>query len=92
MNIQEILIGTVKGPGETPHEFTFISTDNKQTRIGEFVYYSANDGESELRIVGTITERRLVRNLPDSFLADPHTPPALVSSLIGLAEDGAEIY
>ncbi|MBO0797847.1 MAG: ATP-binding protein, partial [Blastocatellia bacterium] len=92
MNIQEILIGTVKGPGENPHEFTFITIDNKQTRSGEFVYYSANDGESEFRIVGTITERRLVRNLPDSFLADPNTPPAFVSSLIGLAEEGAEIY
>jgi hypothetical protein len=90
--MQEILIGTVKGPGENPHEFTFITTDNTQTRIGEFVYYSANDGENDLQIVGTITERGLVRNLPDSFLADPGTPPALVSSLIGLSEEGAEIY
>ncbi len=90
--MQEFLIGTVKGPGENPHEFTFITTDNTQSRIGEFVYYSAGDGENELQIVGTITERNLVRNLPDSFLADPSTPPALVSSLIGLSEEGAEIY
>src|SRR5262244_1170501 len=92
MVMQEILIGTVKGPGENPHEFTFITTDNAQTRIGEFVYYHASDGENELRIVGTITERHLVRNLPDSFLADPNTPPALVSSLIGVGEEGLEIY
>ncbi|MGH9839885.1 MAG: ATP-binding protein [Blastocatellia bacterium] len=90
--MQEILIGTVKGPGENPHEFTFITTDNTETRIGEFVYYSASDGESDLRIVGTIAERRLVRNLPDSFLCDPQTPPALIASLIGLAEEGTEIY
>src|SRR5262245_31896136 len=90
--MQEILIGTVKGPGENPHEFTFITTDNTQTRIGEFVYYNANDGENDLRIVGTIAERCLVRNLPDSFLADPETPPALVSSLIGLGEEGLEIF
>ncbi len=90
--MQEILIGTVKGPGESPHEFTFITTDNTQTRIGEFVYYHASDGENDLRIVGTIAERCLVRNLPDSFLADPNTPPALVSSLIGIAEEGVEIY
>lgn len=88
----EILTGTVKGPGENPHEFTFITTDNAQTRIGEFVYYEAGDGENRFNIVGTITERRLVRNLPDSFLADPQTPPALVSSLIGLADEGAELY
>src|SRR5581483_2127556 len=61
----------------------------------EYVYYSAHSGDAgdgELKIVGTIIERRLVRNLPDSFLADPNTPPALVSSLIGLTEEGAEIY
>ncbi|HKQ90183.1 MAG TPA: ATP-binding protein [Blastocatellia bacterium] len=92
MAMQEILIGTVKGPGENPHEFTFITTDNTGTRIGEFVYYHASDGENELRIVGTITERRLVRNLPDSFLADPNTPPSLVSSLIGVGAEGLEIY
>ena len=90
--MQEILIGTVKGPGENPHEFSFITIDNVHTRVGEFVFYSASDGENELRIVGTITERHLVRSLPDSFLADPTTPPSLVSSLIGLSEDGAEIY
>ena len=90
--MQEILIGTIKGPGENPHEFTFITTDNTQTRIGEFVYYHANDGENDLRIVGTIAERSLVRNLPDSFLSDPNTPPSLVSSLIGIAEEGVEIY
>ncbi|MBL8172609.1 MAG: ATP-binding protein [Acidobacteria bacterium] len=90
--MQEILIGTVKGPGENPHEFTFITTDNAQTRVGEFVYYHASDGEHSLKIVGTITERHLVRNLPDSFLADPQTPPSLVSSLIGLSDEGAELY
>jgi uncharacterized protein len=93
--MSEILIGTVKGPGENPHEFCFITTDNRQTRIGEFVYYrvpSSEDGGQELRIVGTIAERHLVRNLPDSFLADPNTSPSLVSGLIGLAEDGVEIY
>src|SRR5262245_34239144 len=90
--MQEILIGTVKGPGENPHEFTFITTDNTYTRIGEFVYYNASDGENDLRIIGTIAERCLARNLPDSFLADPETPPALVSSLIGLDKEGLEIF
>ncbi len=93
--MNEILTGTVKGPGDNPHEFTFITTDNVQTRIGEYVYYHAQSGDEErgdLQIIGTITERRLVRNLPDSFLSDPNTPPALVSSLIGLTEEGAEIY
>jgi uncharacterized protein len=86
------LIGTVKGPGELPHEFLFITTDNTNTRIGEFVYYEAKDGTNTRKIIGTINSRRLVRNLPDVFLCDPNTPPNLISSLIGLDGDSAEIY
>lgn len=88
----DFLTGTVKGPGEQPHEYLFITKDNKQTRIGEFVYYTAQDGDNERQIIGTIKGRRLVRNLPDAFLSDPNTPPSLVSSLIGLDGDGCEIY
>ena len=88
----DFLTGTVKGPGEMPHEYLFITKDNEKTRIGEFVYYQAKVGESERQIIGTIKGRKLVRNLPDAFLSDPNTPPSLVSSLIGLDGDGCEIY
>jgi len=88
----DFLTGTVKGPGEMPHEYLFITKDNKRTRIGEFVYYTAVDGENERQIIGTIKGRKLVRNLPDAFLSDPNTPPSLVSSLIGLNGDACEIY
>src|ERR1700755_1501214 len=88
----DALTGTVKGPGERPHEYLFITADNVRARIGEFVYYTARDGREERRIVGNVTERRLVRNLPDTFLADPETPPAVVSSLIGLDGEGCELY
>ena len=91
--MEEILVGTVKGPGDHPHEYVFITTDNRRTRVGEFVYYHATGGADQTwRIVGTITVRRLVRGLPDSFLTDPQTPPAEVSSLLGLSIDNAEIY
>src|SRR5688572_15148257 len=86
------LAGTVKGPGERPHEYLFITADNRRARIGEFVYYAAHDGDEERRILGNITSRRLVRNLPDAFLSDPETPPAIVSALIGLDGDGCELY
>ncbi len=85
-------IGTVKGPGTLPHEYLFITKDNDRTRIGEFVYYSARDGDEQRKIIGTIKGRKLVRNLPDSFLADPETPPALISSMIGLDSEDCEIY
>ncbi|HKP68948.1 MAG TPA: hypothetical protein VJV05_06670, partial [Pyrinomonadaceae bacterium] len=88
----DILTGTVKGPGLLPHEYLFITRDNTRTRIGEFVYYEAQVGDERRQIVGTINGRKLVRNLPDAFLADPGTPPSAVSSLIGIDGDSLEIY
>jgi DNA helicase HerA-like ATPase len=88
----DILTGTVKGPGILPHEFLFITRDNERTRIGEFVYYEAKVGDEKRKIIGTINGRKLVRNLPDTFLADPATPPSSVSSLIGLDGDALEIF
>ena len=87
----DFLTGTVKGPGEMPHEYLFITKDNNKTRIGEFVYYRTEVGDEKRQIIGTIKSRKLVRNLPDAFLSDPNTPPNLVSSLIGL-DDAQEIY
>jgi DNA helicase HerA-like ATPase len=88
----DTLTGTVKGPGELPHEYLFITADNTGTRIGEFVYYVARDGDNERHIIGNITSRRLARNLPDVFLSDPEIPPSVVSSLIGLNPDCGELY
>jgi DNA helicase HerA-like ATPase len=90
--MSDTLVGTVKGPGEKPHEFIFITTDNERARVGEFVYYTARASSAERHILGTITERRLVRALPDSFLADPATTPASVAVMIGLEEEDAELF
>jgi DNA helicase HerA-like ATPase len=88
----DILTGTVKGPGELPHEYLFITTDSARARIGEFVYYVVRDGDNERHIIGNITSRKLVRNLPDVFLSDPEISPSVVSSLIGLSSDCGELY
>jgi hypothetical protein len=90
--MKDKLIGTVKGPGELPHEYLFITKDNRKTRIGEFVYYLAREGDEMRKIIGTIKGRKLVRNLPDTFLADPNTPPSVVSALIGLDGEIGELY
>ncbi len=91
LDMDDLLTGTVKGPGLLPHEYLFITRDNDRTRIGEFVHYAAKIGDERRPIVGTITSRKLVRNLPDAFLADPATPPSAVASLIGIEGD-LEIY
>ncbi|HYN85009.1 MAG TPA: ATP-binding protein [Pyrinomonadaceae bacterium] len=88
----DALTGTVKGPGERPHEYLFVTADHARARAGEFVYYVARDGSDERRIIGNVTSRRLVRNLPDAFAADPEVAPALLSSLIGLDGEGCELY
>jgi uncharacterized protein len=85
-------VGTVKGPGEKPNEFVFITTDNDHTRVGEFVYYPATASGGERHILGNITERKLVRSLPDSFLADPSTPPRTVAAMIGIEEEESELF
>src|SRR5215471_6176668 len=90
--MSDIMIGTVKGPGEKPSEFVFITTDNEHTRVGEFIYYEARTARADRMILGNITERRLARSLPDSFLADPATPPASIAAMIGLEDEGAELF
>ena len=86
-------IGTTKGPGESPHEYTLITPDRDQTvRNGEFVYYEASVGEKSRRVLGRITGRRLVRLFPDGFLADPDVPPATVAAMVGYEGRDHEIF
>jgi DNA helicase HerA-like ATPase len=90
--MSDTLVGTVKGPGEKPSEFVFITTAGEHSRVGEFVYYRAQSARADRPILGTITERRLARALPDSFLADPAIPPTMVAAMIGLEDDGVELF
>lgn len=86
-------IGTVKGPGETPHEFTLIAPDpDRRVKHGEFVYYRA-DVDGEVRpILGRVTARRAVQLFPDSFMADPSVPPVEVAGLLGYDSDATELF
>lgn len=74
-------IGLTKGPGETPHEFTFVSPDRTQVlKVGEFVAYRAEVDGQERAILARVTNRRPLRLYPDTFLADRSTPPSSCSS------------
>ena len=75
-------IGTVKGPGETPSEFTVIAPDPERlVKHGEFVYYMAHVDGRERRILGRISAREAVKLYPDAFMADPGVPPAEINPM-----------
>jgi DNA helicase HerA-like ATPase len=84
-NEHEAPVGVTKGPGETPHEYTFISRDEARIlKTGEYVWYALDDGgEQEQRVLGRITQRRAVQQYPDTFLAEPMVAPSQVASLLG---------
>jgi DNA helicase HerA-like ATPase len=85
-------IGTVKGPGEKASEYTLITPDTTHTKVGEFLYYEAPLDGSIVPILGKIVHRRLVRGLPDSFLADARIAPEAVAGMIGLHDPGAQLF
>jgi DNA helicase HerA-like ATPase len=86
-------VGTVKGPGETPHEYTFIAPDpERQVKHGEFVYYQAYVDGQERSILGRVTGRRSVRLFPDTFMADPNVPPSQIAGLLGYDSDANELF
>jgi DNA helicase HerA-like ATPase len=93
MQQEKQCIGTVKGPGETPHEFTLIAPDpERRVKHGEFVYYLAHVDGEERQILGRITGRESVKLFPDSFMADPTVPPSQVAALLGYDSEENELF
>jgi len=86
-------VGLTKGPGEKPHEFTFVSPDHRQAlKVGEFITYEVMaDGEPR-QILSRIIDRRPLRLYPDAFLADPDINPDLVANLIGYRQGDYELF
>jgi hypothetical protein len=88
-------VGITKGPGETTHEYTFVSRDDEQVlKNGEYVYYELSDlGEAEpgmngntalsRRVLGRIIKRVPLQLYPDTFLAEPEISPAQVAAMVG---------
>jgi len=93
-DVQDTLcVGTAKGPGETPHEYTFVTPDTDQAvKNGEFVYYEAPADGGMRQIVGRVTQRRPIRLYPDAFMADPRVPPALVAGMLGYDAGEHELF
>ena len=88
----EIAIGTVKGPGENGNQYVFITTNNLQVKIGEFVYYVVFESEKERKILGKISAVRLIDHLPDRIFADPEISPEAIAALVGFTHENPELY
>jgi uncharacterized protein len=86
-------IGTAKGPGEKPHEYTFLTPDRDNTvKVGEFVFYCATVDGAERDLIGRVVQRRPARLFPDEFSADPLVPPASVAASLGYLSPDAELF
>ena len=86
-------VGTTKGPGLTPHEFTFVAPDPQQlVKYGEFVYFEAAVDGRPTQILGRITGRSSLRLYPDAFMADPTVPPQAIGDLLGYQPETHELY
>ncbi len=87
------VIGTVKGPGENGNQYVFITVNNRQVKIGEFVYYTVDLADRpQAQILGKISDRRLIDHLPDRIFADPDINPDAIAALVGFAHPNPEIY
>ncbi len=98
-------VGITKGPGQTIHEYTFISRDEQRLlKNGEYVYYELDEaGESApggngvraakpRRVLGRILRRVPVQLYPDTFLSEPGVAPAEVAALVGYDQRASDLF
>ncbi|WP_435180486.1 ATP-binding protein [Halorussus sp. AFM4] len=92
MSGKQSVVGTVAGPGEDPNEFVFVTPADKSIKTGEFITYTVSvDGENR-SVFARVTNRELIRGLPDGFLADPEVGPDTVAATLGVPTDDTELY
>src|SRR5437588_12483672 len=95
-------VGITKGPGESTHEYTFVSRDDAQElKNGEYVYYELDvpdetglNGASPLahRVLGRIIKRVPLKLYPDTFLAEPDIAPSQVAAMVGYDSRANELF
>src|SRR5207248_10110726 len=90
-------VGITKGPGESTHEYTFVSHDDAQElKNGEYVYYELADPEGTLtqsrRVLGRVMKRVPLKLYPDSFLAEPEIAPSQVAAMVGYDSRANELF
>jgi DNA helicase HerA-like ATPase len=95
-------VGIAKGPGETTHEYTFVSRDEEQVlKNGEYVYYELSDpdlsslngtGTQTRRVLGRIQKRVPLQLYPDTFLGEPEISPGQVAAMVGYNARTSELF
>jgi DNA helicase HerA-like ATPase len=85
-------IGIVKGPGELPNEYLFITKDTQHTKVGEYVYYEAKINDTFRSIVGVVKCRSSAINISSIIFSDPSIDPFEILSMLGIERDLAELY
>jgi hypothetical protein len=94
-------VGITKGPGETAHEYTFVSRDDEQVlKNGEYVYYELADPEQReasdsalvRRVLGRIIKRVPLQLYPDTFLGEPEIAPGEVAAMVGYKARTNELF
>ncbi len=86
-------IGLTKGPGESQHEFTFVSPDRHDAlKVGEFILHRAEIDGEERDVLSRVTSRAPLRLYPDGFLAAPEIDPDDVAAVFGYGGAGHERF
>src|SRR5712692_8196351 len=101
-------VGITKGPGETTHEYTFVSRDDEQQlKNGEYVYYELTDADLDTnldeaglngrtavarRVLGRVLKRVPLQLYPDTFLAEPEISPTQVAAMVGYDSRTNELF
>ena len=86
------VIGTVAGPGDGPNEFVFVAPADTTIKTGEFITYSVPVKDETRSVFARVTNRELIRGLPEGFLADPEVAPDTVAATLGIPNDDTELY
>jgi uncharacterized protein len=98
-------VGITKGPGETIHDYTFISRDDQRLlKNGEYVYYELEDDQGNRPVahpsnrktpryvLGRIRHRVAIQLYPDTFLSEPEVPPGQVAALVGYDQHASDLF
>src|SRR5215469_8761261 len=97
-------VGITKGPGETIHEYTFISRDDQRLlKNGEYVYYQLEssvdnpglilpESTDPRCVLGRIQQRVPVQLYPDTFLSEPEVSPSQVAALVGYDQRSSDLF